>query len=304
MVGLVMTASSSLLQPLGHQAAGLQRDIPIIHLDDPAVGLLEQIADAGRDQVDHAQFQRFLTGDAVGFPYRALGPVGVAATLFGEAANIGHGIVDGLLHHRVPGRGDRSLVLFFLAFPFFPVRAVVLLLALPFRRVLVLARCGADDRDRRSRTDVGGRAHGRNVARIQNVGACAGCPRAGGPDPGGHRHRRIEDVLDDVAGRSIQPAGGIHADNHQRCFALRRRFQRARHEVSRGRADRALDVKDQGQAFHRAVGSITRLLREGLARPQHHQHQEQQDARRLPDSVRTACVHASLPLLRSYSYCY
>ena len=71
-------------------------------LDRPTVHLAEQRRAVARDQVDHAEPEGLLRRDALRLPDGRLGPIGVAAALLGDAADVFGGVVHGLLRRTIP----------------------------------------------------------------------------------------------------------------------------------------------------------------------------------------------------------
>ena len=92
-------------------------------------------------------------------------------------------------------------------------------------------------------TQIGGRGHGGDVTGIEDIGAGARGTRALRCNEGGHRHRRGDDLLDDLAHGGVQSARGIHFQHHQLRVLVGSRFQATYHIVGRSRADGAVDVE-------------------------------------------------------------
>ncbi|MCY1478689.1 hypothetical protein D9M68_121160 [compost metagenome] len=106
---------------------------------------------------------------------------------------------------------------------------------------LGLLRPANADLHRGGRAQVGARRHRRDMAGVEDVGAGTGRARAAGIDIAGHRHRRGQDGLDDLAHRRVQPARGVHFQHHQLGAARARAFHAAQDKAGAGGADRTLE---------------------------------------------------------------
>ncbi|MNJ50058.1 hypothetical protein D3C77_453190 [compost metagenome] len=81
------------------------------------------------------------------------------------------------------------------------------------------------------------------MAGIEDISAGAGGAGTAGGDEGGDRHGAGENRLDHLAHGAVQPARGVHADNHQ-LRALRLGLAEAAHQVvGAGRADGVIDAQ-------------------------------------------------------------
>ena len=81
------------------------------------------------------------------------------------------------------------------------------------------------------------------MARVEDIGPRACSARTLGPYVGGHRHRRGENALDDLAHGCIQPTGSIHLQHDEGCIGFLGHLDTACNEVGGGRPDCALDLQ-------------------------------------------------------------
>ena len=145
--------------------------------------------------------------------HRLLGPFDVALVQLGQAADIGGGVVDDLARLGVGGRRAGGLL----------AGLVRLLLA-------AAEQAAAAELYRRGRADIGAGRHGGNRAGIGDIGAGARRPRPARRNEGRDRHRRGQDGADDLAHGAVEPAGRVHAQDHEAGIGRAWRPQaRARH---------------------------------------------------------------------------
>ena len=138
--------------------------------------------DVGGDDVDDAEAERLLGRDVGALADGLLGPVGVAAPLLGQRADVRRRVVRDLGAH--------------------------------LRRHLLLAVLA--HRDGRSRADVGVRRHRGDVRGVGDVDAGRAGPRARRRDVDDDRDVGGEDALDDLAHRRVEAAGRVKLDHDGR----------------------------------------------------------------------------------------
>ena len=214
------------------------------HRNLASVHLLQKLLQVPGHQVDHPGLQGLLGGKAGRLGDGFLRPLGVAAAHLGQAANVGHGIVQDLVGHGRVGRGFRR---FRFRLPRIFSFFAVFLSALVFSTLFVGGRRRrAADLDRGRRAQVGARSHGRHGARIQNIRA--GARRAGpaGGDIDNHGKGRGEHVLDDLAHGGVEAARGVHAQDDHLGAALPRLLQAAPDVVAGGGPDGPFDLEQDG----------------------------------------------------------
>ena len=189
--------------------------------DRAAVELGEQSFTGGRDEIAQPAVERFPLSKRLRLSNGGLGQRHIAAATLGVAPQIGGGIVEDLLLHR-----------------------------------LVDADWIATDRQQgRGGTCVGARRHGRDVRSEQDEetggrGACASRR-----DVHSHGRARIDDVLDDLAHRRIQAAGCVHRDEDQRRAAVIGLVDAAVDVLGHHRVDLTVDVQlDDARRFGGGVG--------------------------------------------------
>jgi hypothetical protein len=190
------------------------------------IDLAQKIGNIVGDHIDDVEAQRLGRRQARGAAHGLDGPFRIAAVKVGKAADIGRGIVDGLARLRV-----RRLCF---------VLAVVLgsLRARKKRRAAQLnGRCG---------TEIGAGRHGGDCTCIGDVGAGARGAGAVRGHVSYNRHRRGEDRGIDLAHRAVEPAGRVHAQDHDAGLARRRGLEGAHDVVRDRRPDRAVDVEHDG----------------------------------------------------------
>ena len=146
-----------------------------------AIQRCEQGRLIGGNQVDNLEFKCLPGRGGDRLADDLLRPVAVAAALVGDAAGVGHRVVDHLFHHRLVLR--------------------------------TIARTADTDRDRVRSTDVGARGHRGEIRseRDQGAGRCG--PGAGGRDIDDHRQAGAEDLLDDGAHCAVKSAGRVKFDH-------------------------------------------------------------------------------------------
>ena len=125
--------------------------------------------------------------------------------------------------------------------------------------------------DRARRADVGLRRHRRDVGGLGDEGAGRGRAGAVGRDVDDDRHRRLDDVLDDLAHRALEPARGVEADDRQRRVLVGRLARAPRRSTSRspGRSSRRARSKAPSAASWAAAadGQQHHQPGEGTERP-------------------------------------
>jgi hypothetical protein len=186
----------------GHRFAGIQGDLATIDI-------VEQGCQVGRHQVDHAELQRLVGGDVDGVAHRILGPVGIAAAVVGEVADLRHGIVGDLPVHR-----------------------------------LVVHRVVATDRDGRGRADVGAGRHRGDVRGVGDVDPGRGRVRTARGDVGDDRDVAFEDAADDVVHRRAEPAGSVDFEHYRAGATILGAVNAAIDVAGHDRGDRAIDRDD------------------------------------------------------------
>ena len=213
------------------QPPGLQDQFLAPHLDLAPVDLIQQAIQVRRHQVDHPLGQGVLGGQAGRAAHRLLGPLGVAPTELGQAADVGRRIVDQLSLHG-------------------PAAAPLAVLVLgPIRRLQAPTEGQpATDLHRGRGTQVGGRGHGRHVGGVQDIGPRTGGPRTAGGHIADHRDRGAQDAMDDDAHGGIESPGGVQAQDHHPGPTGFRLPDSAVHEVRRRWPDGALEIDQQGTA--------------------------------------------------------
>ena len=256
------------LDPFVYETGRVQFEAAPIDFDFPAVQLLEQVREVVGHQIDDVHLQGIQGTQAFRRANRVLGPVGVPAPQFRQTADVGDSVVDGLAfggrrrrRDQVRGFGGavfgvvgcglfgigviRVIAIRFFVFISGSVRVLVrFVLALRFIcRVGWRCRRGRADGHRSGRAEIGRRRHCSDVACVEDIGPRACRARALGPYVGGHRHRRGENALDDLAHGCIQSTGGIHLQHDERCIGFLGHLDAARNEVGRGRPDCALDLQ-------------------------------------------------------------
>ena len=146
---------------------------------------LEEIVLIFGDDVDQVLLQRLLIGPRLRLAHRALGQLHIAAARPDERAHEGGRVVLDLgLHH------------------------VVHLLAA--------------QRYRMRRAGIRSRRHGRDVGRFQDEESGGSRVGAAGSDVDDHRHRRVEDLWNDLARGVDQSAGRVQLDQHSVGIGLAR----------------------------------------------------------------------------------
>ena len=123
----------------------------------------------------------------------------------------------------------------------------------------------------RSGADIGARGHGRDGARVGDVGAGARRPRAVRRDKGRDRHRRGENCADDLAHRGVETARRIHPQNNDADFIRARGTKLAPDVLGERRPDDALDFEHK-----RTLAGRCRATTRG--RQGEHRHRQHQDA--------------------------
>ncbi len=93
--------------------------------------------------------------------------------------------------------------------------------------------------------DVRGRRHRRDMRRVEDIGAGAGCMGARRRDPADHRNRRAEDGRDDRPRRVGQPAGRVEPQDKRLGPDLGGRLDQPLDMAHGRRADGSLDRADQ-----------------------------------------------------------
>ena len=148
-----------------------------VHLDLATVELGQKRGQVFGDEIDDAGLQCLGRRQAGGFDHRLLGELEITSAQFGEATQIGSGIVDRLAFHRAAGLRFGGL--------FLP------LLAAGFRGRLrpAVAAWRHADGHRRRRAEIGRRRHRGDVAGIEDVGAGTRRARTLGMDEGGDGYR-------------------------------------------------------------------------------------------------------------------
>jgi hypothetical protein len=225
MLGFVMVASSLVRHPgsIGRVKPGQALAKPNL----APVSFGQQSRDVFRDKVDHAALECGTGCEASRLAHGALGPLGAATAQFGEAADVGGGIVHGLVVARV-GRG---------LLPAFPGRIPIIRSRCPGRRL-------AADLDRGRGTHVSTRCHHGEVAGVQDEGTGTGSTRSIWTDKSRDRNGRCQDLADDIAHGRIEPARRVHAQNDECSVSPRCHLDAPAHIVCDRWADRAIQLKD------------------------------------------------------------
>ena len=210
------------------QALGLSRD-----LHGPSIDLAQKIRHVVGNHVNNVKFERLGCREAHRRTHRLRRPVGVAVIELGQAADVGHGVVDRLAGLGIRGLGDGVAL------------ASLLLAFLPGRLVRSSARKARhpSQLDRGGSAEVGARSHGGDRARVGDVGARARGPRAARCHVGGNRHRRGQDGANDGAHGRVEPARRIHAQDDEAGVGLADAAKLAYDVIGNRRTDRTVDLE-------------------------------------------------------------
>jgi hypothetical protein len=112
----------------------------------------------------------------------------------------------------------------------------------------------AADLHRRRRAEVGAGRHHGEVAGVEDVGAGAGRPCAGGRHVGGDGDGRGEDAADHRAHRIAEAAGRVHAQDDEARAAFLGGLEGVFHQLDGGGSDGAVDLDQQGDGIGIAAG--------------------------------------------------
>jgi hypothetical protein len=171
--------------------------------------------------------ERLVGGEGGGLADRLFGPVGIAATQFGEAADQSDGIIRHLCRHGILRLGLMLAIL----------RVFTVLVGGRFRQTWY----GAADRHRRCGADVGAWRHGRDMGRVENIGSGAGGMGAGRSDVTDQRNARGEHICDDLAHAGVETALCIQTHNNNLCVSFAGLDQSVLYVTGRGWSDRSVD---------------------------------------------------------------
>ena len=183
-----------------------------------AIRLAEQIVDVGGDDLDDAFLKRFPRRKARRLAHGRLGPFGIPPVELGEAAQIGRGVVHGLVGESVGRR----------------CRGGALVLAAAVARAVGARRPAPSKLHGRRRAEIGTRCHGCDMACVEDVGARARRPCPAGAHKGDDRRLRGKNFADDLAHGAIETAGGIHPQDDEPRFPLARCLE-TQTQILRGR---------------------------------------------------------------------
>ena len=211
---------------------GFEPDRAALKLDNAPVGLVQEVADVRRDDLDDTLLARGGGGQRRGLPHGALSPFDIASLQLGEPTNIGHRIVD-----RLRGGGVRR-------------RAAVLAAVLISVRTATTAErlASAAELHWGRGTEMRAGGHGGKLTGVKDIGAGARRPRAARMNIGDDRNGRGEHVSNDVTHGAVEPARRVHLQHDDRRVAPNRRSEALAQIQGRGRANRPVDVKDDGLA--------------------------------------------------------
>ena len=245
---------------LEREIFGIELHLAALELHFPAVEFFQKLRQVGSHEVGDVGLHRLLGRNRRRLAHCLLGPSNVAPAQLREASYVSDGVVQRLLVHAR-----------LLGFGFFLLALGVFFLFFLLRRGRFVGPAGighAADTHRRGRADVGRRRHRRNVRREQDVGA-GGCgARARGRHVHHHRHGRGEDVLDDDAHGGVEPAGGIHLQDHERGVGILGLGEPAVHVIRGRRTDSTADLHKNRLPWHsRFLGRYRRPALHGTRPP-------------------------------------
>jgi hypothetical protein len=129
------------------------------------------------------------------------------------------------------------------------------------------------------------------MAGVQDVGAGAGSAGAARGNIGGHRHRRGQDCLDDLAHRGVEAAGRVHLDDHELMALLGGAGEAVHDIVGICRADHAID--GQHADAWGSTGCAARCRGEGQGQQQGQHQQAQHQQARQPHPPNHCCLPTS-----------
>jgi hypothetical protein len=157
--------------------------------------LSKQVAHVSRDDLNDARVLGRTGGEARSLTDGPLSPISVPAVQFGEGADVGDSVVEDLALHGVAGR--RSIWL---------------------STGRVVRSCGGlavarSELHRGSCPKIGAGGHGREMARVEDVGAGARCASAARGDVRGNGGGGGQDCGDDLPHRGVEPARRVDLQN-------------------------------------------------------------------------------------------